>query len=451
MERIFGYARLLATGAPAPLASITVYDKGTLTPITIYDDNLQSPTVKANPFAADQNGFFYFYAANDRVDVRFSDGGIVTPYTWGDVQLLDAYPLDWVNVKDPLYGAVGDGTTDDTAAIQAALNAAVPTNCGKVVYFPAGIYRTTATLLPQAETLLLGAGKTASFIRYTPVTTGAKVVFANDVRRVCMRDLAVQCNGNSQICVELYRDDEFTVINCAFFSLIQGSGTGARVRSLVNGYTGMFSGCSFENLARGTQIGLNTDGPPGTDGGADNVSFISCKFSSNVIGAYADHGNQILFVGCRFENNSTYGLTNSGLCSTSFITCVGCWFENNTTRHFFYDNTFASECAFINCLFAAGTGDIGTNTTNYFLGTYCDPVTGPQSGYGLKGRFGYHRVSDGQTFGNPFFRTKQNAIATTPNLGTTAPMAIGNIAPYAWVDCLAPDGTVCVMPIWKLA
>jgi Pectate lyase superfamily protein len=45
----------------------------------------------------------------------------------------------WINVKD--YGAVGDGGTDDRAAIQAALNA-VPTspNVGGVVYFPVGRY-----------------------------------------------------------------------------------------------------------------------------------------------------------------------------------------------------------------------------------------------------------------------------------------------------------------------
>lgn len=43
-----------------------------------------------------------------------------------------------INVKD--YGAVGDGTTDDTAAIQAALAN------NKEVYIPNGTYKTTATL-----------------------------------------------------------------------------------------------------------------------------------------------------------------------------------------------------------------------------------------------------------------------------------------------------------------
>ena len=47
-----------------------------------------------------------------------------------------------LNVKD--YGAIGDGSADDTAAIQAAIDSA-PT--GGSVYLPAGHYRTTATLI----------------------------------------------------------------------------------------------------------------------------------------------------------------------------------------------------------------------------------------------------------------------------------------------------------------
>ncbi len=39
------------------------------------------------------------------------------------------------NVKD--FGATGDGTTDDTAAVQAALNAATHAS---PVYFPKGVY-----------------------------------------------------------------------------------------------------------------------------------------------------------------------------------------------------------------------------------------------------------------------------------------------------------------------
>lgn len=56
---------------------------------------------------------------------------------------------DVVNVKD--FGAVGDGMTDDTEAIQAALSAA-----SKAVFFPAGTYITTKTLVVGDNLSLYG-------------------------------------------------------------------------------------------------------------------------------------------------------------------------------------------------------------------------------------------------------------------------------------------------------
>ena len=62
------------------------------------------------------------------------------------------------NVKDSAFGAVGDGVTDDTAAIQAALNA-LPNNTdgqrGGVIYFPEGVYRLTSTLTSNRQNLCL--------------------------------------------------------------------------------------------------------------------------------------------------------------------------------------------------------------------------------------------------------------------------------------------------------
>jgi hypothetical protein len=55
-----------------------------------------------------------------------------------------------VSVKD--FGAIGDGVTDDTAAIQAALTAGE----NSVVYFPSGIYRCTATLNVSNNSTLSG-------------------------------------------------------------------------------------------------------------------------------------------------------------------------------------------------------------------------------------------------------------------------------------------------------
>lgn len=60
------------------------------------------------------------------------------------------------NVK--LYGAKGDGVTDDTAAIQAAINAAVAAG-GGVVFFPLGTYVLSSALSVTGDNIILkGAG-----------------------------------------------------------------------------------------------------------------------------------------------------------------------------------------------------------------------------------------------------------------------------------------------------
>ena len=93
MQRFNGYSRILATGAPAPSSTVTIYDLGTLNLSTIYSDDATPPTAKANPFTAGTDGFFFFYAASAEYDVNLSDGGIPTPYTWGGNMLTDVDDL----------------------------------------------------------------------------------------------------------------------------------------------------------------------------------------------------------------------------------------------------------------------------------------------------------------------------------------------------------------------
>lgn len=61
-------------------------------------------------------------------------------------------PCD-INVKAAPYNAVGNNNTDDTAAIQAALDAAP---AGAIIYFPPGRYKITAPLQIKSPVKLLG-------------------------------------------------------------------------------------------------------------------------------------------------------------------------------------------------------------------------------------------------------------------------------------------------------
>lgn len=74
---------------------------------------------------------------------------------------LDAAYRPTVNVMDPRYGVAGDGTTDDTAAIQAAIDAAISTGI-KRLYFPDRTYIISGSgdMLTATEGLeLFGPGR----------------------------------------------------------------------------------------------------------------------------------------------------------------------------------------------------------------------------------------------------------------------------------------------------
>lgn len=70
-------------------------------------------------------------------DVTAIDGRVTTAEN--DIDDLESRLSGFVTPQD--FGAVGDGVTDDTAAIQAALNSSA-----KVIYLPAGDYKTSAPL-----------------------------------------------------------------------------------------------------------------------------------------------------------------------------------------------------------------------------------------------------------------------------------------------------------------
>lgn len=87
-------------------------------------------------------------------------------------------PLEWNVVTD--FGATGDGTTDDTSAIQSALNA---TAAGGTVYFPQGTYLISSQLTVSGKEIHLFA-------------TGAAIVKEASVLGVPMLKLS-QAHGST--------------------------------------------------------------------------------------------------------------------------------------------------------------------------------------------------------------------------------------------------------------
>jgi hypothetical protein len=90
----------------------------------------------------------------------------------------------WKDLKRD-FGAKGDGTADDTASLQTALNTLRPySNHNAVLYFPSGTYRITQTLnlrrTPDSEPqyiTLLGQDPAITAVRWDGPTNGVMVVY----------------------------------------------------------------------------------------------------------------------------------------------------------------------------------------------------------------------------------------------------------------------------------
>ena len=152
-----------ANGNPLVGGKLYSYASGTSTPLTTYTDSTGA-SANTNPIILDSRGEcnLWLGAANytltlksatdvliwsvDGVSGTFSSSNIsYLPAGYGAVTTtVQAKLRQTVSVQD--FGAVGDGVNDDTAAIQAAINALSAAGVGGTVLLPAGAYKITENL-----------------------------------------------------------------------------------------------------------------------------------------------------------------------------------------------------------------------------------------------------------------------------------------------------------------
>src|SRR5689334_4008128 len=77
-----------------------------------------------------------------------------------------------VYLTSPDFNVRGDGTTDDSAGVQAAIDKAAEPNKGNIVFIPAGRYRLTRTIYVWRGVRVIGFGATRPIFVLGPNTPG---------------------------------------------------------------------------------------------------------------------------------------------------------------------------------------------------------------------------------------------------------------------------------------
>jgi hypothetical protein len=131
--------------------------------------------------------------------LAFVRGSETPPNWWSTVDAQrDAAPaellattVDVFNVKS--FGAIGDGSTDDTVTIAAALVAAT---AGDTVYFPRGTYIISTTLTVPTGVTLLGNGR-SSLIASAPALPDLNLLTLTTLTDVAILNLGLKAGSRS--------------------------------------------------------------------------------------------------------------------------------------------------------------------------------------------------------------------------------------------------------------
>lgn len=253
-----------------------------------------------------------------------------------------------INVK--AYGATGDGTTDDTSAIQAAINA-VPSSGGTVL-LPAGNYIISTTLtIDKDGTMLTGTGA-ASVIRTSNSALGIDVIKIGNgstTRAHCgIRDLRITANSQKTAGRGIHLDKCFKIwlqnllIEKQYRSLQYTNTTevwldATDVRDtqehgllidndLMSGFDWYITNCVFDNPdVTNTGSGIHWDGGETlVVSNVDLLRFNTGLYINPTAGRESRFGflNNLIMDTCR-DNNVRISNTDTG--STVGITFTNCW------------------------------------------------------------------------------------------------------------------------------
>ena len=342
------------------------------------------------------------------------------------------------------FGATGDGATDDTVALQAALDAYVP------LYFPSGVYLTSAPLVSAVDSqILVGEGGHSSSAFTTSTikgghTSGAVLQFKNRsprleglridatatrraagnplaaggtvtghgilmggddtapnaaviISRQYLRDVWITnqpTDGiHSRYGCELSEYHEVTAQDCVRHGFLFDDGTGSGATNKGNNpfHWGLWGVRAFECGGQGLVIGFSGQTLAPIDLYTYNLQMLGCAFDSNKrISDYlcVSYGSGVIFDHPDFEDQQ-YAATLTVLANTRTGRATPTkGIHVNSSRHEFRHPYFSSLIQSIE--FAGSTLDHVVTSPRILAGTYAIAQAHaffiPSTGTGFKGR-----------------------------------------------------------------
>ena len=205
------------------------------------------------------------------------------------------------NVKD--FGAVGDGVTDDTVAIQAAIDS------GNRVYLPKGTYSVSSSLTLTFDSYLEGEVPEATILSYTG-TTGSCIELGR--ARTTIKNLYILNSNTSYVGVI----GESAPTDATATGIIYNSGAGTdRVvleQVIVRGFDVGLSlkksvwvsanCCHFESNNKSILLEVTT-GAANTDWFNNLVMFSNCKIKHTATLGFEGGGLGVSFTNTEVSNN----------------------------------------------------------------------------------------------------------------------------------------------------
>lgn len=273
----------------------------------------------------------------------------------------------WVSVKD--FGAKGDGTADDTAAIQAAIGATLGWN-GGLLHFPKGIYRLTDELVvpPSAGWRMVGAGRYGTQLRQhtsnkAHIAVSGTGTWGFEIDGFTFTYAAQQTSANPLACAIRFGSGaggetyfNWQVRNCHFDSGWRGIATRTYGSTTLWGLT--IDQCTFGGTMQGAAIYITSSV------GQPRMTISNCLF--DMAGATEDFvhvnvGDCLQLLANEWLNGA---VPKRPLFVTSVenVTMIGCRSENYNSAGGAGNALFAFSNCYVTAINTVITGVLGTGS-----------------------------------------------------------------------------------------